>query len=166
MLLNKELFHYYRHNVNIIKEYKEIKMKQEIKNVLESISGLSNEEKVQLGCESVARFLQGLVKGGIKKEDAPNCLIALTKLFVSADQSCNGDEYSYFRAVTGLNLTPDQFFELTNGGRDPEFMKACFEFLNILNSDDRIAAIIYGCCLLSCDDNVNLKELDLLNQII
>lgn len=141
-------------------------MDQEFKDFLQSIVNLSEKEKVNIGVNALSKFYNGLVKGGIPENDVPTYIIALTKLFVSADQKCNRAEYDFFRAVTGLDLSADKFYDLTNGGRDPEFKKACFEFLSVLNNEDKTAAVMYGCALLSCDDTINLQEIELIQEIL
>lgn len=141
-------------------------MNQEVRDTLQEIVDLSFEEKVKLGEDALSRFYSGLVRGGIPEKEVPDYIIAFTKLFVSADQNCDKAEYDFFRAVTGIELSVKEFYDLTNGGLDEEFISACLDIVRILNHEDRMAVVIYGAALLSCDDTINVMELKLFDKLI
>lgn len=141
-------------------------MNDNLRQTLQEIVNMSDEDKVNLGKDALSRFVKGLMEGGIEKKDISDYIIALTKLFVSSDRKCSAEEYSFFRAVTGLELSSEDFYNMTNGGSDPDFIKASFKFLSILTPEDRTAAIVYGSALISCDDSVNIQEFALIDTIL
>lgn len=141
-------------------------MTQELKEYLQGIVNLSDEDKVALGKDSLNKFLNGLVRGGIPKEQLQDIVIGFVRFFVSADRSCTTGEYNFFKAVTGFNISPDEFFDLTNGGAAEEYQKAVYEFAGILNNEDRVALVVFGAALLSSDDAITPEEADMIDRLL
>ena len=141
-------------------------MTQELKEYLQGIVNLSDEEKVALGRDSLNKFLNGLVRGGIPKDQLQDIVIGFVRFFVSSDRSCTTGEYNFFKAVTGFELTPDQFFDLTNGGAAEEYQKAVYEFAGILNQEDRTALVVFGAALLSSDDTITKEEAEMIDRLL
>ena len=141
-------------------------MTEEVKKIIREVLDSSDEEKVDLGKEALGRLTRGLIKGGIEEEKVPTVIIGITRLFVSADKHCSSKEYYFFNEVTELGMSYDDFYELTNGGSDEEYVNATLEFLSILREEDKLAVIIYGIALLSSDDVVKPEELSIIDRII
>ena len=141
-------------------------MTDEIIQMIQQILDYSDEQKVDLGKESLGRFLNGLMQGGIEEKDLPQFIVAFTRLFVSADRKCSQKEFEFFTNVTGIKMSYQDFYEMSNGGASPEYVKGLLEWVSKLNKDDRIALILYGVALLSSDNVVEQKELVLIDQIL
>lgn len=141
-------------------------MTDELRKTLQEIVDLSDEQKYELGKDSLNRFLNGLVKGGIPKEKLQDIVIGFVRFFVSADRSCTTGEYNFFKAVTGINLSPDEFFDITNGGAAEDYQKAAYDFAAILNHEDRIALVVFGAALLSSDDTITGEEATMLDRLL
>ena len=141
-------------------------MTEELKEYLQSIVDLSDEQKYALGKDSLNKFLNGLVRGGIPKDQLKDIVIGFVRFFVSADRSCTTGEYNFFRAVTGWEISPDQFFDLTNGGAAEEYQKAVYEFAGILNDEDRTALVVWGAAMLSSDNAITKEEADMIDRLL
>lgn len=139
---------------------------ENMKNLLDEILKASPEEKVKLGGEALNTFHNNLTKNGVKEETIAKIIVNLTRFFVSADSSCSSYEYSYFRAVSGIELSYDEFYKLTNGGRDPEFVDSTLKFLNGLDEEARSAAITYGIAMLSSDLKYSKVELEIIAKML
>ena len=141
-------------------------MNEELKDYLQSILDLSFDEKVQLGKESLAEFANGLSNYGATDEEVVAFILGFTKLFVSADLSCNREEYCFFRAVTGIEMSTDEFFDMTNHGRDESFLDAVGDALRALTYEQKRGIVIYGIALLSCDNVLKVDEIKLVEAIL
>ena len=140
-------------------------MATELEQIIDEILEMDIAERVAFGRTALQRFIKGLHAGGLDNDHINRAISNFTKLFVSADRSCHGDEYSYFKAITGVDMSPTDFFKLTNNGADPKFIEACMQFVNILHANDRMAVALYGAALLACDEKVTDNEKELLAKI-
>ena len=134
--------------------------------MLQNLLDASPAEKVGYAVEALTEFANGLHAKGLDESEIKKQIEDVTKLFVSADLDCVGDEYSFYKAVTGFELSPEEFYDVTNGGRDPNFMKECFGFLSTLDQRTKVAACLYGFSVLSCDDKITADECKLVDIIL
>lgn len=139
---------------------------ENMKSLLDEILKASPEEKVKLGEEALNKFHISLTKNGVNGETIAKIIVNLTRFFVSADSNCSSYEHSYFRAVSGIELSYDEFYKLTNGGRDPKFIDDTLKFLNGLDEEARSAAITYGIAMLSSDLKYSEVELEIIAKML
>ena len=139
---------------------------ENMKNLLDEILKASPEEKVKLGAEVLNTFHNNLTKNGVNGETIAKIILNLTRFFVSADSSCSPYEHSYFSAVSGIKVSYEEFYKLTNGGRDPEFVDDTLKFLNGLDEETRTAAITYGIAMLSSDLKYSEVELAVIAKML
>ena len=141
-------------------------MNPQIEQTLHDVQGMSFEEKVGTGKEAITRLARGLRNGGITDEQISKVLTLFTRLFVSGDKNCTREEYELFKAITGSDLSYDEFYNVTNGGSNPQFVEDIFELIQILEHDDRIALVIYGAILVSADKEITYPEAQLIDRIL
>lgn len=141
-------------------------MDASIEQVLKDTVSSSFASKVATGREALAHLINGLREGKLNDDQIASCLHAFTRLFVSADKNCSEKEYEFFKEVVGSSISYDDFYEMTNGGSAPDFVNATFEFISILNREDRISLIIFGACLVSADGVVTYPEANLVDRIL
>ena len=145
-------------------------MNEEIKNMVNTMSSLSDSERVDLAQHSLEKLFDGLTKNGMtEKSEKISFMFTLIKLFISADRDCGVEEYSFFLAVTELteqDCSYDQFYLLTDGGINPQFKEDTFNLLKSMDEDTRSAAIIFGLSFLNCDDKIDLQEIKLLKEVL
>ena len=141
-------------------------MTEEVKQMIQQILDSSDEDKVALGQQSLSRFLNGLKENGFNDDDLPKIIVAITRLFVSADKHCSEKEYRFFKNVTEIDISYQEFYEMTTGGADIEYVKSVLGFIVGLNKEERVAVVLFGVALLSSDNVVEYKELRLIDTII
>lgn len=141
-------------------------MTEQLKQALQSIVNLSDEEKYELGKDNLNKFLNGLARGGIPKDQLPSILFGFIKFFVSADGKTTAGEYNFFRNVTGINVSPEEFASFASSGDIEELRKGAYEFASILNDEDREALALFGAALLSSDNVINKAEVEMIERIV
>lgn len=140
-------------------------MREELLKKAYRITQMSDEGKRAIAISALMNLKEGLIEGGIRPDDIPSVIADFTKLLVSADQVCNDQEYEFFKAVTGAELTSDEFYTLTNGGADDDFVEDAFGLIDILDEHDREALVCYAAALLSYDKSFKVSEFKLLDRI-
>ena len=130
------------------------------------ITQMNEEAKRAMAISSLMNLKEGLEEGGILKEDIPGVIRDFTKLLVSADRVCDDREADFFRAVTGIEITNKEFFDMTNGGADDDFVEEAFELIDLLDEHDRTALVCYAAALLSYDKSFKVSEFSLLDRIM
>lgn len=127
---------------------------------------LSPKDKVTIASEALNQFIKCLKSDGIDEEKIADSIILMTKLFISADVSLVKDEYDFFKAVTGLDIDAKKFYDITNGGSDPEFVEKMLDFIKSMPDEPRGAAVKYGVMMMACDDNIDFNESDLIKRLL
>ena len=127
---------------------------------------LSPKDKVLIARGALKTIIEYSQKIGASKEDINTLIANFTKLFVSSDVTLVGDEYSFFKAVVGSEISPKDFSEMTDYGSDPEFVEASLEFIGQLPLEVREAVLTYGMMVMACDENINYQESDLIKRIL
>ena len=127
---------------------------------------LSPKEKVLIAGEALNQYIEYLKSDGVKDERIADTILLMTKLFISADVSLVKDEYDFFKAVTGLEIDAKKFYEMTNGGSDPEFVEKMLGFIKSMPDKPREAAVKYGVMVMACDDNIDFNESDLIKRLL
>ena len=138
----------------------------EFTDFLSKVRRLPAEELVDLGRGALGKVIDGLQKAGHTDQEISAAVMNLTKLFISADQSFNESEYSYWRAVTGVDIEPEELYVLTDGGKNKDFVDSSIEFFKSLDEETRGAAVMFGIAMLACDRNFDVEESELLQRII
>lgn len=141
-------------------------MTNEIREVLNDVVHASPRDKVDLACEAINKVHECLKKKGCNDDSIVGFICNLTRLFVSADLNCTDAEYSFFKAVTGAKLTPEQFYEMTNQGREESFLKDTFEIFSMLDAETKTASIIYGVAIISCDNEIDVDEVKMIDALM
>ena len=138
----------------------------EFTDFLGKIRRLSAEELVNLGHDALNKTIDGLKKAGFNDEQISAAVMNLTKLFISADQRFTEEEYSYWKAITGVDISAQDLFEATNGGKEVEFVKSGVAFVKSLDEETRTAAIMFGIAVLACDRSFDIEECELIQKLM
>lgn len=141
-------------------------MTEDMKKVLEEILKASPQDKVRLAASSLDTVIDNLKKSGVPENNRNTAILNLTKLFVSADSNCSPHEWSFFKAVTGIEISYDDFYNITNGGSDPKFIADAVEFLKSLDEETRNAAITYGIAILASDLTYAETEIEIIDKLL
>ena len=136
------------------------------RDFLTNTLNLSPKDKVLIARGALKTIIEYSQKIGASREDINTLIANFTKLFVSSDVTLVGDEYSFFKAVVGSEISPKDFSEMTDYGSDPEFVEASLEFIGQLPLEVREAVLTYGMMVMACDENINYQESDLIKRIL
>ena len=141
-------------------------MDAEIKRMCELVLRASPEDRVLGARKSLDVFVTGCKAEGIDDDAISNLIIGIVRLFVSADSSCHGAEFSFFKAVTGIeDISEDQFYDMTNCGKDPDFVELMVKGIKSFDIETRSAAILFGVAFLTADLELTDEELELIEKL-
>lgn len=138
----------------------------DVKELMQKVVNLSFEEKVSVGKDALCETIDILKKHELKDDDIAPFIFALVKLFVSADKKCSKDELNLVNAITDLNMSYDDFFDLTNNGSDPRFVTEFDELIDTLEADEKSSICLFGLCILAADDTITAQEQQLFLRIL
>ena len=141
-------------------------MNDEVRNMCQEILNMDENERLDIGRESLSRMVNGLKGLGLNGEETTNLILNLTKLFVSADARCSEEEYQFFVTVTGINISRDEFFEMTNYGKDADFVNGLVELMRNADPDTRTATVLFGVALMSHNGQLSSDELRLIDSLL
>lgn len=136
------------------------------RDFLSNTLNLSPEDKVSIAKSALVKMINYFESMDTSSDNINKILVNFTRLFVSSDVKTVRDEYSFFRAVTGIDITTDEFYEMTNSGADPKFVDATLEFVSNFPKEVIEAFLTYGMMIMSCDDNINYQESSLIKRIL
>ena len=133
---------------------------------LENIVNLEDEQKEEIGRTALKDIYKRLhEREDCSREECAQWVIDITKLFVSADKKTAIKEYEFFKNVTGINLTNDEFYNATNHGSDKDFVNKMILRINDLYPETRQAILVYAAALTSSDDSIVGGEIDLFEEL-
>ena len=127
---------------------------------------LKPEEKVAIAKGALNKLIEFFQYANIQDEHAIGFMLDLTKLFISADVKLAQDEYDFFVAVTDVDIEPQKFYDITNGGADQEFVNKMLDLIESLPNDAREAAVTYGIMVMACDETIDYAESELIQRLI
>lgn len=99
------------------------------------------------------------------KEDIRNFVVALIRVGVSADRSCDQAELDLYRAAIDPEIKGQDFYEMTNGGRDPELIEAIDENIDHFTDDAKFACCTLVLCFITADHKVTDEEAKLIQKL-
>lgn len=142
-------------------------MSASIKQMMVSILNLSKKEKISLGKSCMLRIKTLLRKRGIDDEKKINAFINnLIKLFVSADNDCTKSECEYLNALTGKQLSYDDYVKMTKGGSDPVFIEKFDKLIDSLDPEEKNQICLFGLCILVSDNVLSVEEQEIFLKIL
>ena len=142
-------------------------MSASVKQMMVSILNLSKKEKISLGKSCMLRIKTLLRKRGIDDEKKINAFINnLIKLFVSADNDCTKSECEYLNALTGKQLSYDDYVKMTKGGSDSVFIEKFDKLIDSLDSEEKNQICLFGLCILVSDNVLSVEEQEVFLKIL
>ena len=135
-------------------------MNKEFKDYLQEIVNLSFGELVDLGIDVLTR-----AKKHLDDDEFDNFVWAVTRAFVSADGDCTRKEFELFRAITGYDGSTDHFYEMTNNGRDPDFLNTLYKALNVIDYDAKRKLLLFGIIITAADGTISSDEIALIDAM-
>ena len=137
-----------------------------IEELINKVAGLSQDEKVALGRACVSRLYDGFSKLGMDDKTFAATMTGYISLFVSADKLCSAEEYQLVKSIYDVDMTYDQFYTVSNGGANPEFIAFMDTLADSLTGDMKSDICIFGLCILVSDNKLTQSEYDLFVRIL
>ena len=142
-------------------------MSASVKQMMVSILNLSQREKISLGKSCMLRIKTLLRKRGIDEEKKINTFVDnLIKLFVSADNNCTKSECEYLNALTGRQLSQNDYIKMTKGGSDPIFIEKFDKLIDSLDAEEKNQICLFGLCILVSDNVLSFEEQEIFIKIL
>ena len=144
-------------------------MNEELRNIYQAYLDAPESDRVQLAQEAfgiVARFCHDQ---GLSDEDGLNFVLNSIKLFVAADRRVSEAEYKLFLQMTNLqpaDFDAQTFFEMVQGGSDPEFIQGMDEIIDSMADDAKLALCTMGLAFLTSDGQLTAAELQVFEKIL
>lgn len=126
--------------------------------VFEEYMELPRRERIARAKQCASNIYNYSLEQGLTEEQSIDMLCHLTKLFVSVDRVCEQGEYDLFVSVTGADMTYDEFFELTNGGGNKDYVDAVLGVVKTMDEDLKGDVAMFGLCMCSADGDVTEAE--------
>lgn len=136
--------------------------RQRLHDLATSFRDCSKQRRMEVCLEAVGKLSSYFQQQGISKGSFEKFVLFLARLGVSADRICGNAEYEFWKEVFDTALTPQEFFQATNGGSDPSFvakMNGLIDGLSKQAKDDCCTLVMGFIC---SDGAVSEREFELL----
>ena len=141
-------------------------MDSSLRELFNQTLNLSPREKVDIARRALQEINQYLKKLKLSDEQVTLFVVNITKLFVSADNRKEDDEYYFFSAVIEADISQEYFDKMVEGGDDPKFINDTIAAVKTFDPDARLAVLTYGMMIMACDDYIHFKETDIVKRLM
>ena len=141
-------------------------MNEQLRELYNEYLNHSDAERVQTAQAATAVVAKFLNEAGLSNEQSFAFFMNIVRLFVSADRNCSEEEADLFNAVMGTSLSFEQFYNLTNGGADPEFVAFMDELIDSLPEEVKVDVCTFGLTILCADGNLTGAEQAFFEKIL
>lgn len=141
-------------------------MNEQLRELYNEYLNHSDAERVQTAQAATAVVAKFLNEAGLSNEQSFAFFMNIVRLFVSADRNCSEEEADLFNKILDTNVSYEDFFNATNGGASPEFIKAMDEIIDSMPEDPKVAVCILGLTFLAADGELSQAEADVFERIL
>ena len=141
-------------------------------DIIEFVDAFNNKsdvELVKLAIHATKNLFNYFESVNVSGDEQAGFLIDLFKLFVSADRYVSEQEYGLFLRLineTPDYLSPSQFYGMTNGGADKEFVDSMINKIKALPEEAKLNAVSIGLAIICIDHEVTMPEYDIIYKIL
>ena len=135
-------------------------MDQGMTKLLKDVVNSSFGELIDLGTKCLNNAHKYL-----DDDELENFTWAVAKAFISADGECTRKEFELFRAITGYDGSTDYFYNMTNNGRDPDFLNTLYKALNVIDYDAKRKLLLFGIIITAADGTISSDEIALIDAM-
>ncbi len=128
------------------------------RELMQDVVNASKADRIALGKKSLDDAIQILIDHDISAEDTTRFIKGLLSVFVSADRECSYEEYELVCEITGIKFSEEEFYEMTNGGSDPEIIQALDEVIDTLSVREKAAFCLFGLAIMASDEELTPEE--------
>ena len=137
-----------------------------LKELMQQVLDLDEAGRLKLAGSSLTTMYEELEKCGVTGDKAGSFVIACIKTFVSADRSCSMEEYQFIKKLYNLDMSYDEFFDMTNHGADDDYVTWFDEMIDSFTEDGKYAVCTFGLCILTTDGTLTVEEQKLFARIL
>ncbi|MCR4911770.1 MAG: hypothetical protein K5925_04535 [Bacilli bacterium] len=141
-------------------------MNAKLQDIYSNYLNQTEEERIAVAQKATAAIAGFFSESGLTQKESLNFYINIVRLFVSADRRCSQQEVNLFNKILGVDYSYEDFFNLTNGGSNPEFVKAMDDIIDTMPEEPKIAVCVLGLTLLAADGELKESEIDIFERIL
>lgn len=130
--------------------------------LVNTVFDMDEEKRADMARLGVVKIMEWAQDNG---KDGAELVLDYFKLFVSADQSCDWQERELFIKALGIDISSEQFYELTNHGANSDFIEKMVALTNKMDKETKQYVIILGIVILCADDRATVAEQKLLYRL-
>ena len=127
---------------------------------------LDTEQRIELAKNCTIKMRDGFKKMGVKQDQLGKKICDFIRLFVSADKKCSRSEYDLINSMYDFDMSYEEFYDLSNGGVQKDFITSMDKYIDSLNADLKYHICLFGLCILVSDDQVTAPEYELFKRIL
>ena len=141
-------------------------MNAQLKEIYQNYLKQSEQERIAVAQNATAAIAGFLTESGLSSKESLNFYLNIIRLFVSADRRCSQEEVDLFNKILGLSYSYEDFFNLTNGGANPEFVKVMDDIIDTMPEEPKIAVCVLGLTFLAADGELKENEIEIFEKIL
>lgn len=137
-----------------------------LQEVYQQYLDMDNSSRVSIAKKCAGELISFARGRGMSDKDIVTLIVSLFKLFVSGDKHTARAEHDFFLASTGLNVSYEEFFSVTDYGANSDFVASMDNLIDSMPQDIKNQTLIFGLCILACDGKLTVSEQQLLNRLL
>lgn len=141
-------------------------MNEQLRELYNQYLNQSEAERVAVAQSATSVVAKFLNEAGLDQEQSFAFFMSIVRLFVSADRNCSQEEADLFNKLLDTNVSYDDFFNATNGGANPEYIKAMDDLIDSMPEEPKLAVCILGLTFLAADGELTQAETDVFERIL
>lgn len=135
------------------------------KNLINDVVNATPSQRIALGRHALADVLAFLAQNEIEPDNISKLVAGLIIIFISADKEGSLDELETIRAITDIDFTEEEFYQMLKGGYDHEAIKALEDVIESLPPHQKASVCLFGLSILASDGELTKEEEKLFNRI-
>lgn len=140
--------------------------KDELRELFQETLDMPEQARIELAQKSAHNITMAMLEDGYDEKQIVYALAATFKLFCSADRNVNDAEYNLWLRITGLNQSPQEFFDMVNCGSDPKYVKAYTDLYKTFSAETKSDLCVLGLCICANDNTMTASEQQLLADLL
>lgn len=126
--------------------------------LFDKYQALTETQKNNIGKGFSNKIINYLKSIGRNNDDIQAFFLKVFKLTISADKNLSNKEHAYYKAIAGLDISYDVFFEKTNYGASQDFINECKNEIFSFPQDIRDFTLGLIVLILASDGPINDTE--------
>lgn len=137
-----------------------------LQEIYQQYLDMDDSKRMNIAKNCAGEFITYAEGQGLSQDDIVALIVNLFKLFVSGDKHTANAEHEFFNATTGLSVSYDDFFKMTDYGANESFVASMDRLIDSMPQDVKNSTLIFGLCVMACDGRLTVSEQQLLNRLL